>query len=284
MCVSERRLSTWLERHGDDVDALMLDVDGVLMTSRRALPGAQPFIDALRARRVPFVLITNDACHSPEEKCLHLRGSGVEVAADELVSAGHALVELVREQGWQGRRFFRMGSLGVPCYGIAAGLEVTDRLDDLADCAGVLVGEKDYDWEPVITGVFNFLIRNPDAPLVVPNPDEYFARSGGILHPASGATGRFVRQLCHSYGHVMEPVYLGKPCRPIFRHAERVLAAKLTGAIDPQRVLVVGDSLNGDIRGGAAAGCRTALVLTGITSRAMLATADALPDLVFEGL
>jgi ribonucleotide monophosphatase NagD (HAD superfamily) len=54
--------------------------------------------------------------------------------------------------------------------------------------------------------------------------------------------------------------------------------------LEADRVLVVGDDVEGDGRGGAAAGCRTALVKTGKFqgSKAQLGVLE--PDLVLESV
>ena len=159
-------------------------------------------------------------------------------------------------------------------------------LQVLADdaCAGIVVGEKAYDWEPTITAVFNFLIRHPDAPVVAPNPDVCFPLKGGRLHPASGATVGFVQFLCQSRGFDIAPIFLGKPYAPIFHHAHREVERRLGRPVPPSRLLMLGDSISADIRGGRDYGTRTALALTGITAPAMLAAADPHPELVFAAL
>jgi len=275
----------WLAEHRNELDAVLLDVDGVLITGRRPLPGAPELSEWLRDNGVPFFLLTNDGCNSPRQKVRGLAASGMKFRVDEIVSASHGLAELVEQRGWRGRRFFLMGGqLGNPCYAEAAGLAVIRSTDRLHDCFGVVVGEKKYDWEEVITAVFNFLIRNPEAPLVIPNPDAYFPARHGRLHLASGATGGFVQQLCQSYGRELEPIYLGKPYEPIFLHAHHRLERKLDRSVPRDRVVIVGDSLASDIRGGRDFGYRTALVLSGLTTPPMLSRAPIQPDLAFEGL
>ncbi len=274
----------WLEAHQRDLDAIVFDVDGVLMVAHHPVPGACELIEWLHEIGKPFFLLTNDGCHSPEEKTEALRACGMEFSPNEIVSCGHGLRELADARGWRGKLFFAMGSLGAPCYGERAGLRITRDFGKLDACAGVIIGEKDYDWEPTINAVFNFLIQHPDAALVVPNPDAYFARRPGWLQLASGATGRFIEQLCRTYGRPLEPIYLGKPYEPIFLTNHHRLERELGRDVPRARVLIVGDSLESDIRGGRDFGYLTALMLTGITPREALARSDIAADLVFEAL
>ena len=49
--------------------------------------GAAELLETLERRGLPYGLLTNDACHSPEEKTEYLRTSGVVVDADRFCSA-----------------------------------------------------------------------------------------------------------------------------------------------------------------------------------------------------
>jgi ribonucleotide monophosphatase NagD (HAD superfamily) len=95
---------------------------------------------------------------------------------------------------------------------------------------------------------------------------------------------RFLQRLLATYGVQKEIIYLGKPYRPIFEHNHHVLERRCGRTLSPQRVLMVGDSLAADIRGGAQFGYRTALMLTGMTKPVhLVADAPAAPDWVFSG-
>ena len=273
----------WLAQHHDELDAIVFDVDGVLMKARRPVPGSTELVQRLRADHLPFRLLTNDGCHSPDEKIALLSECGLRFSPAEVVSSSHGLVELAQARGWQGHLFFVMGYVA-SCYGDEAGIQMTTDLDALSACTGVIVGEKSFDWEAVINAVFNYLITHPDAPLIVPNPDEYFAGRSQPVHIASGAIGRFLLQLCHTYGRRLEPLFLGKPYEPIFLHNHHQLEQELGRALPRERVVIVGDSLASDIQGGRDFGYRTALVLTGVTTSAMLAGSDVQPELVCQTL
>jgi NagD protein len=281
------RLRDWLARERASLDAAVLDIDGVLIRNRQALPGAVELLAQLRAEGVPYALLTNDGCSSPEEKTAYLGSAGIEVSVEEIYSASHALTELVVERGLRGELFFVMGKLGEPSYAEAAGLRVTRDLEAMEGTRGIIVGETGYDWEPTIDAAINFLIRSRDALLICPNPDLYFPVRDGRIRLASGAVCHLVQEMVERYGRPCPPVYLGKPYAPVFvaNHArlER-RSGRAPGSLRRERVLMVGDSLTGDIAGGASFGYRTALVLTGLTTPAMLAGSPVAPDVVFEGL
>ena len=283
--IAQPSLHQWLADQGRyELDALVLDIDGVLLAGKHAMPGAVAFIEYLHRIDMPFALLTNDGCHSPEEKCGFLKNCGTAVESDDIVSCGHGIWEIVEEKGWSSLQFFVMGSLGEPCYARRAGVSVSTDIEDLADCQGVIVGEKEYDWYNVITGVFNAFARDPDKLLIVPNPDEFFPSGPETLGIASGAVGRFLQQLCTAVGIEKEPIYLGKPYEPIFQYNHHHLEKRVGRQMERERVLMVGDSLSSDIPGAQHFGYKTALMLTGITSPEKLADSADQPDMVFESL
>ena len=282
---SQIRLRDWLRHRRGDIDAVVLDIDGVLARSRRALPGAVELLAELRGEGIPFTLLTNDGCSSPAEKRAYLASAGIDVAEEDIYSSSHAIADLVRERGLRGELFFVMGKLGRPGYAEAAELKVTRELSEMESARGVIVGETEFDWESSVNAAVNFLIRRPDALLVCPNPDEFFPVADGRIRLASGAVTGLIRDMVERYGRRCSPLYLGKPYEPIFAANHRRLERRSGGRVlERSRVLMVGDSLPGDIAGGQRFGYRAALVLTGLTTPQLLQVSEVRPDLVFEML
>ena len=277
-------LRNWLPVHSSELTAVVFDIDGVLLHGPHPANGSLETIEWLHGAGLPFALLTNDGCHSPAEKAGFLKASGIPVTADDIVSCGHGLIELRAKNGWQGQTFFVLGSLSTPCYAETAGLCVTRDPEAIDSCTGVIIGEKAYDWNVAVTAAFNFFLRHPERPLIVPNPDDCYPSRPGHMGVASGAIGRMIERLCRSCGVRKEPIYLGKPYGPIFEYNHHRVETRLGKTVPRDRVLIVGDSLTSDVPGGRAFGYRTALVLTGITKPEMLAASEVKPELVFDGL
>jgi NagD protein len=274
----------WLDAHCDDLDALVLDVDGVLLLAEQATPGSHELLARLHAEKRPFVLLTNDGDHSPQEKARMLQACGIDIQAGQIVSCGHGLTAVVGQHQLKGARFFVLGDMGKPCYAEAAGLRTTRRLEDLPRCRGVIVGENHYDWEPTLNAVVNYFIRQPQALFICPNPDEYYPDGHGGIRLAAGSISRLIQRALQTYGRPKTPLYLGKPHDPIFRTAHRRLEQIAGCAVAKDRVLMIGDNLDADVAGANAFGYRSAIVLTGITTPEMLAGAPLKPDWVWCGL
>ena len=277
-------LNRWFDRNRLQFEAALLDIDGVLLNGKHRLPGSRRLLERFHRSGMPFLLLTNDGNHSTQEKASRLKSAGLDVDSDQIVSCGHAIAPTVQSMGITGACFFVMGDTGAPCYAERAGLKVTRDLSRLQDCAGVIIGEENYDWEPVINAVINYFIDHPDAPLIVPNPDEFYPGRRFKIHIAAGGVARFIEHVLATYGTVIHPIYLGKPHEPIFKLAQDAMASHLGRPVTPHKILMVGDNIAADIAGGIASGYFTALMLTGVTPISALNRRSLLPDEVFSTL
>jgi HAD superfamily hydrolase (TIGR01450 family) len=277
-------LNRWLEAQAANFDAVMLDIDGVLLNDKRRMPGSRRLFDLLGRHAKPFMLLTNDGNHSTAEKADRLNAAGLAVTPGQIVSCGHAIKAAVQARNLTGRLFFVMGDTGTPCYAQAAGLRITREIADLQKCMGVLIGEEHYDWESVINAVINYFIDHPDAPLIIPNPDEFYPGPRLKIHVAAGGIGRFIQRVLKVYGTDIDPLYLGKPYAEIFRWAQNTLEARLGLRLAARRILMIGDNISADIGGAGAMGYATALLLTGVTRWETVSNSDIIPDMVFQAL
>ncbi len=284
----ENHFLAWWEGRRASYQAVLLDIDGTLIKGRYALPGASETISQLRRERVPFRLLTNDGNRSPAEKCELLARSGIEVAESEIVSCGMALNAFARDPEWRERLFFVIGDLGNPCYADRAGLRTTRDLNDIDNCAGIIIGEGTYDWQLNLNAALNALLQDPGKRLIVPNPDTYWPNGrNGEIGVGAGGKARFLVSILDEAGVEMEPIYLGKPYSAIFEVTLSLMKADFAlPDIQPERVLMLGDSLKSDIAGANRMGMVSGLLLTGITDRAMAekAAAEEKPDFIFDSL
>src|ERR671930_2524145 len=69
------------------LEGVLLDVDGVLVTSWRALSGAAEALAHLREVNVPFLLATNTTSLSRAGLAARLRDAGIHVESGEVVTA-----------------------------------------------------------------------------------------------------------------------------------------------------------------------------------------------------
>ena len=88
---------------------------------------------------------------------------------------------------------------------------------------------------------------------------------GAELFPSAG---RIAKEYARRGGQVY---YFGKPYGDVYRAAFEFLPG-----IASSRILMIGDSLEHDVRGAADAGCRSLLVLTGLLARKSFSEVDTI--------
>ena len=108
------------------------------------------------------------------------------------------------------------------------------------------------------------MATNPD--LVCPMPDDEIIDAGATIAALEALLRRRIDGV------------LGKPSPVMIRTVTQYLG------LPPEACLMVGDRLETDIAMGVAAGMVTALVLTGVTDRALLDESEVRPDYVLESV
>jgi 4-nitrophenyl phosphatase len=116
------------------------------------------------------------------------------------------------------------------------------------------------------------LIRS-GVPFIGTNPDKTFPQPNGIVIPGTGPYLAFFEA---STG--VKPTIAGKPSRFLFSLAQKRLG------VPPEQTLAVGDRLETDIAGAKEAGCRTALVLSGVSKLKDVENFSPRPDLIAKDL
>jgi 4-nitrophenyl phosphatase len=254
-----------------DVRGAVVDLDGTVYRGGTLLDGARETIEALRERGVDPLFVTNNPTRSPAEYARRLDDLGLSVAPDRVVSAGSVTAEFLAEHH-DGEETFVVGSDGLREQLRAVGVALTDDPDG----AAVLVTSHTYgfDYESMTEGLW--ALRSAGT-FVGTDPDRTYPGGDGRDRPGSGAITRAVgaaadRTPDHEFG---------KPS------PETLAAVRERLDCAPEHCLVVGDRLDTDVALGERGGMRTALVLSGSTTRAAYearpATAPT-PDHVVEGL
>jgi HAD superfamily hydrolase (TIGR01450 family) len=248
-------------------DNFLLDLDGCVWVGDDALPGAADAITALREAGKSILFLTNDVRRAPEGFVRKLWKLGFRASVEEVLSVGAALQFELAEH-YSGTAFV-VGSQALVDHVADAGLRVVNntRFATRADVV-VVGGHDDFAYEElklatqaVLRGA-ELIGATRDA--TFPMPDGLWPGTGAVLAAIETATGR-------KASHVV-----GKPEPPMY--------AAALDRLGPGRVLAIGDRLDADIEGARRSGFHSALVLTGVTSRAEADTAKPRPTYVADSL
>lgn len=225
----------------DGIGGLILDMDGVLNRGDQVLPGAAAFMAGLARDGVPHVLLTNNARATPEAYSAKLRGFGITVAPERILTSGTIAAAHLVSSGV--RRVAVIGPEALRSALAEAGLDEADRPDV------VVVGIDDRLTLADLARAVRLAAEG--ARILVTNPDPVVPGRAGP-EPECGSVRAFLEA---ALGQAV--VSVGKPHRLAFE-----LARERLGLLAAQ-VLVIGDTVDTDIAGAAAAGMRSALVATG---------------------
>jgi 4-nitrophenyl phosphatase len=252
---------------------LILDMDGVLWHGDTPVPGLSSFFRQLERARIGFVLATNNARKVAQQYSDKLAGFGVSVPPEQILTSAEATALHLRSLYPDGGCVYVVGDTGLRIAMEAQNFELLTGdgfVGQGAQADIVVVGFTPYfcydqlaSAAYLIDGGARFFGTNPD----VTFPTEY-----GPL-PGAGAMLSFLETATD-----VQPTVLGKPGTAIFEEALR----RLGGTADD--TVMVGDRLGTDIAGGQAAGLRTVLLLSGISTGEDVAGGQIKPDWVFDDL
>ena len=245
----------------------LLDMDGTIYLDNELFPGTIPFLDHVRSVGGRYLFLTNNSSRSVSAYVDKLKRLGIEAATEDFLTSVNALIADLK-QGRPYRLCYAFGTESFRDQLRAAGIPVTDRLEDGIDCLLIafdteLTFQKLEDACILLNRGVDFIATNPD--WVCPTWYGSVPDCGSVCEMLFRATGR-------------RPRVIGKPQPEMAR-----LAMQATG-FSPEETIMVGDRLYTDIASGVNAGIDTAFVLSGEGTREDLDTSEVTPTWVFDDI
>lgn len=242
----------------------LIDMDGVIYRGSEAIPGAAEFIRYLQDNGLPYLFLTNNSAFTPLDVAVKLRKFGIDTTPEHVYTSAEATAEFVHRQRPDGTAYV-IGEGGL--------------LAALHDVGYAIVRDKpDY----VIVGegrVLNFEMAEQahrciaaGAHLISTNSDTWCPTDNG---PRPGC-GAIVALLESATGR--RAYHVGKPNPFMMRMARKRIG------LATDEVIMVGDTMETDIRGATDLGYRSILVLTGSSTRESLLEYPFAPTEVVESI
>lgn len=224
----------------------LIDMDGVIYRENQLIPGAVEFVRALTATGTPFLFLTSNSAPTPKDIAVRLKHLGVHgLSARHFYTSALNTADFLSETD-PGCTVFVIGK-----GGLLTALHERKIANDGIRPRYVVVGEGMTTMEKLVKA-HECIERG--ARLLATNPDN----SSEKTRSGAGSTAAFLKV---SAGH--HAYYLGKPNGYMFHRARRKLAeVALSG---PEQVVMIGDTMEADIRGVMEAGMQFFLVLSGST-------------------
>ena len=223
------------------VDGLLIDIDGVLTLGEEVIPGGPEVIETLRARKIPFRFMTNTTIYCRYTLLDRLQALGFPATLDELYTATYVAARYLKEQNAQS--YF---PLLLPDAQLEfAGIDVDEEAPEY-----VVVGDLGASFTFArLNRAFRALLNG--AKLVALHKKRHWRTPDGLFLDA----GPFVMAL--EYATETNAIVVGKPSEAYFRMVLDDLGLPL------ERVAMIGDDIEIDVRGARRMGIQGWLVKTG---------------------
>lgn len=230
-----------------DIANWLTDMDGVLIHEEHALPGASEFLNTLREREIPFLVLTNNSIFTRRDLSARLASSGLDVPEQNIWTSATATATFLATQS-DSRRAYVVGEAGLTTALYEHGFVMTNDNPDF-----VVLGETRTYSVQALTQAIRLICEG--ARFIATNPDVTGPSSEGPI-PATGAVAAMITAATGK-----TPYYVGKPNPVMLRMGLNLIDAH------SEQTALVGDRMDTDILAGMEAGLQTHLVLTGSTTR-----------------
>ena len=252
-------------RHLNSISALILDMDGVIWRESEPIGDLPTLFASFKKAGLQVMLATNNSTRTPRQYVEKLAGMGVSVSSEQIINSSMGIAYLLKNKFPDRGSVYIIGENGLQSALEDEGFRISDD-HPVAVVAGI---DRDISFEKLKKACL--LIRS-GVPFYGTNPDRTFPTPEGLI-PGAGSILAALEACTDTH-----PIIAGKPGPTLFEFAMQRLGTT------PSETLVVGDRVETDILGGVNAGCRTALVLSGVTSIQEAESASPAPDLILPSL
>lgn len=263
----------------DSVETFIFDCDGVIWKGDKLIDGVLETLDLLRSKGKRLVFVTNNSTKSRKQYGRKFETLGLSVDEEEIFASSFAAAAYLQSIDFpKDKKVYVIGEEGILKELELAGFQYlggpTDG-DKKIELKPGLYMEHDEDVGAVVVGFdryFNYykvqygtlcIRENPGCLFIATNRDavthltdaQEWAGGGAMVGALLGSTKQ-------------EPLVVGKPSTFMMDY----LAKKF--GITTSQICMVGDRLDTDILFGQNGGCKTLLVLSGVTSLQTLQSPD----------
>ncbi|XP_062226025.1 phosphoglycolate phosphatase 1A, chloroplastic-like [Phragmites australis] len=263
----------------DSVETFIFDCDGVIWKGDKLIDGVPETLDLLRSKGKRLVFVTNNSTKSRKQYGKKFETLGLSVDEEEIFASSFAAAAYLQSIDFpEDKKVYVIGEEGILKELELAGFQYlggpTDGDKKIELKPGYYM-EHDKDVGAVVVGFdryFNYykvqygtlcIRENPGCLFIATNRDavthltdaQEWAGGGSMVGAVLGSTKQ-------------EPLVVGKPSTFMMDY----LAKKF--GITTSQICMVGDRLDTDILFGQNGGCKTLLVLSGVTSLQTLQSPD----------
>ncbi len=246
------------------MQGFLLDMDGVIYSGEKLIPGADSFIKELQEKEIPHLFMTNNSQRTRRDVVDKLRGLGIEAHEDDVFNSAMATAIFLDRQKPKGTAYV-LGEGGLLTSLTKRGYSLVRTNPDF-----VVVGEGlNFTLEMVRQAVDMIL---DGAKLIATNLDPSPKKQGwnnlgikAVVTMIEEATG-------------LKAFSVGKPSPVMMREARKKIG------LSTSETTIIGDTMSTDIIGGIQMGYKTVLSLAGVTKKEDIGKFAYSPDMVIKNL
>ena len=244
----------------------LFDMDGTLYLGNRLYDFTLELLDTLKKTGRSYLFMTNNSSKSVEDYVTKLGKLGIAATREDFMTSSQATAYYLHKHH-EGQKLYVCGTESLKEELRMEGFTVTTDIHEV-EC--IVMG---FDTELTfqkLHDVSYLLLTRPDLPYIATNPDYVCPTEFGSV-PDCGSVCDMIYNATKK-----RPVVIGKPS-PLMPQ----LAMEKLG-ISKEETCVVGDRIYTDVKSGLNAGVTGILVLSGETTREILAESPDKPHLVLE--
>lgn len=247
------------------IKALILDMDGVLWRDDQPIGDLASIFERISLNGFNVILATNNATRTVKQYMEKLRTFDVYLDEWQIINSSEATAIYMKKHYPDGGKVYVVGEEALVETMAQYGF-VHSPSKPIAVVAGL---DRSINYHKLSEA--SLLIR-AGAKYIATNPDRTFPTPAGLV-PGAGAILAAIEAATDT-----SPIVIGKPNPEIYQ------AALSRFGVSPGETLVVGDRLETDIAGGQVLGCKTALVLSGVTTKTSAWQWKPVPDIIADDL
>lgn len=240
------------------------DLDGTVYRGREPIPETVSFIEQLSGLGYAPYYITNNSSATPSEVKAKLNGFGIKVEENHIMTSAIAAAKYCKIQ-YDGASVMMIGEKGLKEALTLEGVTLTKQHPDV-----VVMGiDRQVSYEKLAEVC---LAIRAGAHFIATNSDKAIPTERGLV-PGNGS---FVKLVEYATGKA--PIYVGKP------EPEMLKFIQTSGGYEKDKMVMIGDNYDTDIRAGINFGIDTIHLEGGVTSKEELMTKEVQPTFVARTL
>ena len=244
-------------------------MDGVIWRSDSPIGDLPAIFKRIESRGLKYVFATNNGTKTPEQYVDVLGRLGVHVSPEQVVTSALGVAHMLSRKFSPGKKAFMIGEDGIRMALEGKGYEILP-VEKAQEAEFVVMGiDRGITFEKMREATL--LVRR-GIPFYATNPDKTFPTPRGEI-PGAGAWISVITTATD-----VEPIIAGKPFPFMMELSLEFLGTR------KEETLIIGDRLETDIAAGQAVGCPTALVLSGVSTRAQAEAWRPNIDVIAEDL